>query len=574
MERAKSQTEELTDALVAAARRLPREPAKVVALLERLAGTGEPQAALAALPLVWESSDDRRSLMKPVTRKSVSPFSQLRQSIGAWTTRTIPVEVTTAAYEAIHRLLSEMPAQALPALDYAIRRMGSTAWVIGAARDWTGVAPPFPSDVPDSPARVQLLGLLASHGDGYVREAAVVELARSSSGEELPFLLWRTMDWVGPVRDKALAAVRDRLRVDLVPAFVRLLPLIRRLELVERVDLSPLLADVRHLLLREPGHASLIGSLRSADRVTRREACRVFDGLSPIPPAEVLDLVGRDDDVVVRSHLLTWEERLRGFRPEQAVALRMALAHDPSSRIRSQALQAMVDTNDDDAPDVLRGALFDSSAFVRYVARFYLHKRNAETDFAAVYRGALSEVGKQSAAAIAGLSETGAPSDCALILTFLGGTPRQARAALKAAAKLDAPSCHDALVQALGDKRDGVCRAALALLARRLPEDDAGLLDQLWSQATTPAAHHALAAAMLRLPPWPAALALLRAVISDRGSAAASALARWRPEHKALYAPLPPPESLRGKIAQALAAAGATLSAEIRNRVQEALRLT
>jgi HEAT repeat protein len=291
----------------------------------------------------------------------------------------------------------------------------------------------------------------------------------------------------------------------------------------------------------------------------------------------VLGLIKRDEDVLVRSWLLKWEERLRGTRPGQAAAMRATLAQDPSPRIRGHAIQAMVDTNDGRATDRLREALFDASPFVRYVARFYLQKRNGETDFASVYRRALSEHGKQSTIAITGLGETGQPSDCELIIPFLRGTPRQARAALRAAAKLDAQSSHGVLVAALADERTGVCREALALLTRRLPEDDADALDALWPQATTSTSRHAIAEAMLRLPPWPAALALLRAVAADSGpgaEAAASALARWRPEHRALYAPLPPAEFMRERLVDALAAVSEILTVETSNRVGKALRQT
>src|SRR5436305_895666 len=86
------------------------------------------------------------------------------------------------------------------------RTAGNGAWCVsGAAGSWIWVAPPLPGEVPDGPARVELLGLLASHGDGHVREAAVVALSACPEPAALPFLLWRCTDWVRPVREHALA---------------------------------------------------------------------------------------------------------------------------------------------------------------------------------------------------------------------------------------------------------------------------------------------------------------------------------------------------------------------------------
>ena len=380
---------------------------------------------------------------------------------------------------------------------------------------WTWIAPPLPNEVDEGPARVQLLGLLASHADGHVREAAVTELAVSPGLEALPFLLWRSADWVRPVQDRALAAVRERLRVEFAPVFSRLLPLIRRLELLKRVDLSALVADIRTLLLQEPGQASLIASLQSNSRFVRREACRVLDKLAPVPGPDILDLALGSHDVVVRLWVLSWEERLRSTVPTAAAELRTRLASDSSSRIRGHALRAMVDLNDGPAAVRLRQALLDTSPSVRQLARFYLGKLDGTTDFAAWYRAALSHGGVRTASAIAGLGETGVSADCQLTLSFLSGTPGQARAALKAAVNLDAGSCHDVLLATLADQRDGVCREALSLLGRRLSEQDGATLERLWLQAVTTTSRRAIAEAMLKLPPWPALLALLHST-TDR----------------------------------------------------------
>ncbi|MEO7714826.1 MAG: HEAT repeat domain-containing protein [Capsulimonas sp.] len=66
--------------------------------------------------------------------------------------------------------------------------------------------------LPEGADRAWLLGAMASDGNGFVRHAAVQGLSEIDSGDELPFLLWRTTDWVEPVRELAIAAVHERLR--------------------------------------------------------------------------------------------------------------------------------------------------------------------------------------------------------------------------------------------------------------------------------------------------------------------------------------------------------------------------
>lgn len=562
MERIDPNTQQVMDALALAARKLPEGRQDAVALLERLGRTQEPRAALAVLPVIWPGMMPR-------------VFTPPGLSIDRWFDARGMSDVIAAAEVAIARLLSSMPPETLPDLDEAVRRLDSDAWHIGPSRghrSW--VAPPAPDHIGKGPAKIPLLGLLASHADGYVREAAVAALAASADPAALPFLLWRCADWVGPVRNRAERAVRAHLRVERAPEFARLLPLVARLERLRRVDTSALIADIRALLLRESELVSLTASLRSDSKLARREACRVLDGLDLASRPDILELALGSDDPVVRSWLPSWEQRLRPVAPAIAAGLRRRLVSDPSSRIRLRTQEAMVAAGDDWAGDRLHEALLDTSPTIRHLARFHLGKRDPAMDFAAWYRAALSQGGMRTASAIAGLGETGVPADCNVVIAFLSRPARQARAALKAAAYLDADACHDALLTTLADRRDGVCRQALALLALRLPEPDAATLQRLWPQASTPVSRRAMAEAMLRLPPWPALIALLDAARTDPDAhegAAAAALARWQPEHRATYAPVPPPAAVRDGAKSALREAADALPADIVERIEGVL---
>jgi hypothetical protein len=142
-------------------------------------------------------------------------------------------------------------------------------------------------------------------------------------------------------------------------------------------------------------------------------------------------------------------------------------------------------------------------------------------------------------------------------------------------AKLNPSACRTTLFDAMIDERPGVRREALSLVGHRLDETDAQSLEARWPHATL-VARRTLAAAMLRLPPWPALAALLTAAAGDpdrEQGAAVQALAAWRPEHMAYYAPLPPAEDTRALIEQRLSSASPALSREQRDRIRAALNI-
>jgi hypothetical protein len=417
-----------------------------------------------------------------------------------------------------------------------------------------------------------LLGALASHGNGYIRESAVIGLAASGSGDEVPFLLWRTTDWVEQVRERAIAAVRERLQAGNAAPFVKALPLLPRLEALGRVDLSGLVAEIRALVLGEPGLVSLMNALRAGNRPLRREACRTLDNVSPAPPAEVALLVSRNPDVVLRSWALRWEGRLRPADPLAAEEIRRSLLNDPVPVIRANALRAAVAADADGSLPALSKALLDTSASLRECARYHLRRLLGETDFAAYYRHAITIDRGDLIAAVAGLGETGTSADVPAVLPFLSGHSRLAQTALKAAARLGGDRARPDIFEALGDPRPGVRRTALTLVGARIAEAEADSIRNLWARSPDFPIQETLAAATLRLPPWLALEVFLRAVARDSTREAALAgLSRWRPEQNARYAPIPPPEATRMRLCDAVRTNSSRLPETLTLRLLRAL---
>src|SRR5690606_13058792 len=73
-----------------------------------------------------------------------------------------------------------------------------------------------------------IIGLFASHANGFVRAAAVEVLAQYNCGQEIPFLSLRVNDWVEPVAARASELLVSRLRPDNRHAVLNALPFIVR----------------------------------------------------------------------------------------------------------------------------------------------------------------------------------------------------------------------------------------------------------------------------------------------------------------------------------------------------------
>lgn len=409
--------------------------------------------------------------------------------------------------------------------------------------------------LPSGPARRNHLCLLASNHNGYLREEAVAALGDDLDPVALPFLLWRTTDWVRQVRERATQVLRKWLQPEHAQVCAACLPLLPRLREIRRADVSTLIAQIEQLLLTQPGHTALRAALQSSNRITLRETCRLLDRIQPVPGADLIEIVACLHDNVARGWLPTWEERLRAVDSNTAAQLRMRLLSDPISSMRVRALWAVVAAEGPDAVPHLRRALFDRVSSVRDAARYNLRELTGQTDFASDYREAVRQGSQQLQGAIAGLGENGGPADTALLSPHLSARSRIARTALLAMVNLDREGTRPLVMAHLSNARPGLCRTALRLLDDKLKESDVELLDEVWAKAATPTSCAVVMLAIARLPPWPRLICLSRAARSSdlaKRSLAIAAIDSWTPAHRAHYAPLPPPHSMYADVVRSL----------------------
>jgi len=576
-ENSKNETTKLIDALRIAAAKLPDSIDEVGSLIERLGGTGSIKALEALLPYIWKTTP----IGPYPDRSKATYFADEMMKTGGFLARLRrPHEqgasrARTSAAKAVHRLVDHFVKKDLPALDHAIHQLGGYRGMIDIYNHiWMYPWEPVPDEVPEGPERISQLGLIASSSNGYVREAAVKELAVCTTGEELPFLLWRTTDWVEPVRRRAITAIEDRLRPDMLPGFGAAIPLLQKLTRTQRADNTGIVNSICRLMLDEPHQATLASLLNSPDAIVRRESCRVLDRLIPSPRAGIVLCAAGDGDVRVRAYAVRWEAGLRTIDADAARRLQKLFLRDRVPGIRVAALRAIVAVEGEISSDTLKRSLFDQAPTVRQTARYHLNALDPSLNPADVYRNALD--GEHNTTAIAGLGETGTPADWHLIEPHLQGQSRHARTALKALVALDPERSHPLLLELLVDEREGVSNDARRHLGYRLPESDAPALVDLWTRTSTPTSAKNAAAATLKLLPWLALGSLLRIIrlsTTDTIEAALNALKLWHPEHHPMYAPAPLSAELRAELLGQLSEVGYRLPEDESKRILKDISL-
>ncbi|WP_405584780.1 hypothetical protein [Streptomyces sp. NBC_01190] len=377
------------------------------------------------------------------------------------------------------RSLSAHPRMVLR-LDEAVRRVSQPAYGhVGS----TGRAE---VDQPALTAETSPLGvaLASCHPDGRVRERAVRRLEallgeRGRPVELLPFLVLRTADWAGPVRNRARAALAVLLHDDpksLVPAAVPVTLLISRRERGTFAQHQLLSA-----LLSSPGTAAFEPLLASPAPRIRRFTLEAALASRRLPLRTLVTITKRDGD-----------RRCRGLAAEAAV--REAVWTEQTDLLRQLAASTHPEVRVLALVGLLRGRLApevtaylgDTSALVRAVARDAA--RRAGTDAVGWYRAA---VRTPTPGAIAGLAETSRKEDAGLLTPLLGHHHSPIRvAAVRGLRILDAVPVEQTVVL-LRDPSTKVIREATAALRTRLDQLPPGLAESLLADRDRPAVRRA-----------------------------------------------------------------------------------
>lgn len=408
-------------------------------------------------PLWWAKSDAISDLLQQIADKGQT--AAIRAMPGFLLSDS--PKVRAMAGRAIAHLLSLVPAEDLLALDDLSE--WTCRWSLSGRRFEPATVRSLASD---PTLRTPILGLVSFHRNGYVRHEAVRLLADARDGSELPYLLIRQNDWVEPISRDARTAVQERLVDENLVHFVKNMPLVVHLSAFKRRDHSAVVQRVVELLVRPRHRELLLSTLRSPNSKVRRWVAR-----------QTLDLVGEHQPFVVRlgvdsddGVVRLWSCRLVRFQfaSDEVKQILGKLKRDHFFRpVRSEAYWSEAQAFPDEAAEIWKEALFDSSYSIREMAQWQLAKMG-KGDVAPLYREKFVRT-PDSLPALIGLGGTGDQSDLPMIRRHLKAVlPKWRRAAVYGLAHIGGEAVTSELVECLRDDSRSVVRE----VRRRLEEPE------------------------------------------------------------------------------------------------------
>ncbi len=409
------------------------------------------------------------------------------------------------------------PAQ--DAITFLLYRLtpASLAWVDWQARNytyaygedaWWRIRPQDVAGITNS-ASSSVTGILASHPNGFVREAAVDALGSASDGVEMPFLALRANDWVPAVAGKAAAHLARRIDPANQQAIVEALPFLVRMLGYGRYSFAHLAEAIGRTLVSDSGVAAVLERIETFDSGVRRFVFRfILAGItSPGDPALVTALA--DTDPPVRRLAVQQLERMDDRNVAQT--LERLATRDPMPSVRREAMAILTRSNPDRLRHLLPDLLLDRAAAVRNLARYLVRTLHVAVVPRDLYLDSLAATSlRRVTAAVSGIGETGNQTDVPLLVPFLSAeSPSLRRAALTAMARLDADAAASSAVSALTDASLGVRNAAADVLRENRSVVDWVAVNGAWRKLPETADRMRLLRILSAAPKWDAAVYLL-----------------------------------------------------------------
>lgn len=360
---------------------------------------------------------------------------------------------------AIHRLLTSVSSEELLKCEVQF-----ASWFM--PRMWNTLKPTqIDTLVADELCRSSILGLASFHRNGYVRHEAIRLLTRIHDGSELPYLLIRQNDWVEPISTEAIAAVRDRLKEEYLPHFVRNLPLVVHLLELGRHDHVVVVEQIIEMLLRPEFREILTGVIHSSGRAVRRNVIKLSLNLPGEHRKRIIEQGLISEDTVLR----IWCAReVHSIDSGESLKERLIqIKQDPFMPIRRVGFRLEANEFPESEQEIWTEALLDHNVSTRELAQIQLRKLGF-LNSAQIYREVLNKQ-PDYVAALAGLGETGDSSDLPTVRLYLDAKiPYHRRTALRAFAKLGGVSVLEELIDRFQDDSPQVVREVKRQLQEHL----------------------------------------------------------------------------------------------------------
>ena len=410
----------------------------------------------------------------------------------------------------IATLVAEITPAQLSWLDEQVRHGSYAYWSQSAWRELT------PKMVLRLAQTVDLdtcvIGLLASHANGFVRAAALEVLADRGDGHELPFLSLRANDWVEPVAMRAGELLLSRLRSDNRPAVLKSLPFIIRVLGQRRRHHIEIERSLRAVLLSDGGEDALARGSGFATPV-RRMTYELLIRDATAVGRRLVDSALSDSDSVIRVRAVRSVASDADSEPRSAILERL-LRDDPVPAVRRLALAVLSEHMPQRVAGVFPDVLLDRAASVRGLARFVAGSHQLALVPREVYvRALVGSVPRELSVAIEGVGETGTNADAGLIAPLLSASsPRIRRSALRALARLDVERAISSAVEAIADAASSVRSAAIDILSLNANRVDFEIVSRRISSLSEANSRRPLLRVFMDAPKWEAPAFLLEAL--------------------------------------------------------------
>jgi HEAT repeat protein len=391
------------------------------------------------------------------------------------------------------------------------------AWIDMQARNYTYA---YGHDAwwqlrPDDVARLaqsaypSVIGLVASHPSGFVREAAVEALRSVTDGQEIPFLTLRANDWVPTVAAKAADLLASRLDPENRRSVLDALPFLVRMVGQRRQNHGRFSDAIRRVLTTDAG-VDVLARVNTFDTLVRRYVYGIIVNEAASGDGNIVTAALTDRDPLVRSLAV---RRLAGTGniDSSTGSLELLLSHDRMPSVRREAVSVLARCAPHRLRDLLPRVLLDRAAAVRDLARYFVRALNAPVVPRDIYVEGLKETSTlRLAAAIAGLGESGTNADVNVVMPFLkASSPTVRRAAVRAVARLDATAAISAAVAALADPAPSVRAAAASTLRANASRVDFAAVSDVMKRLPAARSRERLLPLLSDAPKWDAAIYLL-----------------------------------------------------------------
>lgn len=337
--------------------------------------------------------------------------------------------------------------------------------------------------------------VLASHGNGHVRETILPLLHECLAEPAMALLLIRANDWVPQVREEANQILGMCIKTEHLISWIRGFPLVERLLEHSRAEAPAWFPELENLLLA-PEHQVLLQEMYpTLDNLSRKSLMRVIQ--QKLDDSAWLPILSKDPSLQVR----------RLLAEHAPLPFLFSLITDHDFKVREKAIQRIAQEATPEASrPVLLQALSDVRSGIRMLAQ-HLLKQKGE-DVRPCYLQMVPRTLKEETGLAGGLADLGILEDLPLLETLSRSVHPPVRAeALRGLGRLSPVQYRVELEDAVLEV-NRISRIAGAALKNAGLLSELGL-QRLWSKAITAQQRKRLMRLTLHLPRYQAVAVLL-----------------------------------------------------------------